>query len=328
MPLSILNESVGLVIYNDTGATNNPTQRVVDWRRTVGNVEVKNPTTKQYKIPVSSSLVLFSGTRATSIDGTTVFSISLNSTSSSLYRIERTSGTLPAFRTDRALALNTRSIVVAVNNNATATFTDSLGGFAPCVVGDTLFIPTALTGDATSPFNVLNGGYWSIIAKTNNTVTAIRLSGVGFSATAETVAVTANSQIQAFSSTGVQVGDSLEISAGFSIVTQKSYTVASVTPTRVEFISTEALPLESGIVPTASGIAFYTDCKRFLRIEADQEVAVRFNGDTGNTNRLSPRVSGDTNGVGSLQKWGPVWSLEVVNRSSANPVNVTLITCE
>lgn len=326
--MAILKESLSLVIYEDTNANNNPLFRYVDWRKTTPSVEVTNPLSRRYTLPPDSSLLVFSGVQTTSIDGTSTFSISLNPVLASTYRITHTGGTAPAFRTDRALTLSGSTITVAVNNNATATFTTSAGSFLAVQVGDVVFVPTAATGDAVSPFSALNGGYWVVLARIAATVTLARPAGVGFSGVSEAVLLTANSQLQAFSSAGVQVGDTIEISAGFSPITQKAFVVSSVTPSRVEFMSAESLPLETGIMPGAAGMIFYNDAKRFLRIEVDQEAAVRLNGDTSNNVRLSPIAISDENNVAWMESWGTSWSLEVVNRSRSNSMSLVVISCE
>lgn len=327
--MAILTETSALVIYDDATASNNPFQRHVDWRRTTAVVTVNNPLTEKYTIPPDSSKTIFSGTRTILTDGTSAFSIALNPTSTSLYRITNTGGTAPAFRTSRGLTLSGSTITIVVNNNASATFTVSGGGnFTGVVVGDQVFIPTLLTGDSAGPFNATNGGFWTVIAATSSVLTMVRLPGDSFEAAAEAVALTTNAQFIAFSSAGVQVGDTLEISAGFSVVTQKSFIVSAVTNSWVEFVSTEALPLEAGILPTASGMVFYSSAKRYVKIEVDQESVARFNGDTGNTCRLSPRVAGDRDGVGPFSKWGPTWSLVIVNRSRTSSLNVVIITAE
>lgn len=326
--MSILNESNSLIIYDDIASSNNPLQRFVDWRKPLVNVTVSNPLNQRYTIAPGASQVLFDGTRTTLIDGTTNFAITLNPTSAVLYRITATSGQVPGFRTNRGLTLSGANITVAVNNNATATFTTSTGTFGTTIVGDWMFIPSTLTGDS-GPFNVLNGGFWVVIAKTNTVLTVVRPPGVSFEAVAETVALTSNSQLVTFTSSGVQVGDTLEISAGFSSVTQKSYIVSSVTPTWVEFTSTVSLPLESGIVPNNAGLTFYSSAKRFVRIETDQEAVVRFNGDTSNYVRLSPRTVGDIkSGFAYLETWGTYWSMTIVNRSVSSDINVILISAE
>jgi hypothetical protein len=328
--VSILNQALSFVIYDDADSSNNPLQRYANWQRNILTT-ISNPQTKKYVIPANSTSTIFSGVRATAIDGTSAFSIALNAYNSSVYRVTNTGGTAPAFRTDRALTLSGMTITVAINNNATATFTTSGGSFAAVQVGDVLFVPSTLTGDAAlaSPFSPVNGGFWSVLARTNTVLTVMRPTGVSFSAVAEAVALTANAQLQAFSSSGIQVNDTLEISAGFSVVTQKSFKVLNVTPSWVEFVSTDPLPLESGILPTASGMVFYTDAKRLVRIEVDQNAIARFNGDTGNTNRIDARTAGDIkSGFGYHEKWGTAWSLDIVNRSRTSSMTVIVFSGE
>jgi hypothetical protein len=326
--MSTLIHTINSIAYDDTNSSNNPLLRHWYWQRTNTGVTVSNPISDKHTIQPNTSQVVFSGTRTTAIDGTSVFSISLNPVNSSTYRISHTSGTAPAFRTDRALTLSGANITVVVNNNATATFTTSTGNFNAVQIGDTVFVPHTTTGDSASPFSVLNVGYWVVLARTTTVITVTRPSTQGFEGTSEIVALSANNQLQAFSSNNVQVGDTLDISAGFSTVTQKNYTISAVNPFWVEFTSTESLPLETGIQPTASGLTFYGSSKRFLRIEADQGCVIRLNGDTGNTNRIDPMIVGDAGAVGWFEKWGPVWSLEIVNRSKTSVLTIKILTAE
>lgn len=327
--MSIFTESFALTVYEDANSSNNPLERIVSWQRTFPNISVNNPLSRKYTVPANASLTVFNGTVSTSIDGTSAFSIALNAYNSSIYRITNTGGTAPVFRTDRALAQNGNTITVVVNNNATATFATS-GTYPSVTVGDTVFVPSTLTGDAalSSPFNILNGGLWVVLAATSTVLTLTRPAGTDFSAAAEAVVLSSSAQLQAFSSAGVQVGNTLEISAGFSPVTRKSYIVSAVTPSWVEFVSTESLPLETGILPTASGMIFYSDAKRFIRVEADQPCYVRFNGDTSNNNRCDPREVASKSGVAWNEKWGTCWQLVIVNRSTSTPLNVVVLSAE
>ena len=214
--------SIHLIYGDNEVATANPKRLYVDWTRDVNNLTVENPHARSYEIDPGASLALFSGFRVSSIDGTTAFSLSLSPLSTTTYRLNWTGGTSPGFRTDRALALSGRTIAVAVNNNASATFTLATGSFAGVQVGDTLLVPGVSTGDPASPFNPANNGSWQVIAVTSSTLTVIPAANASFSGVGETVALTSNAQLQAFSPTGVQIGDTLSISAGFSLVTQKT----------------------------------------------------------------------------------------------------------
>lgn len=328
--MSVIDIHSTIIMYDNNGvATQNPQRKYVDWQRHVTSVTVEQPSIREYVAQPGELLSIFSGTRSTAIDGTSAFKIETSAVAESGYRITHTGGTAPAFRTDRGLTLNGEQVVVTINNNATAEFAlTGAGVFTGTQVGDTVFIPHILTGDDTNVFNANNGGFWTVLAVAAKKLTLARRVGEDFVGSAETVTLTSSSQLVAFSATGVQRDDSMEVTAGFSSVTQKSFVVTEVTPTWIEFTSTEALPLETAVIPTAAGLTFYSDAKRFIRVEVDQEAAVRMNGDTGSTNRLSPRVAGDVENVAHFEKWGPVWDLKVLNRSSTSPMRVTVISAE
>lgn len=326
-----LNLYTKLLAFSDTTINSNPRLRAVDWERESSGIAVQEPDSKGHEIAVGGSKLIFDGTRTTLTDGTTNFSIALLTGSSSTYRITYTSGTNPVFRTDRSLTLNSCVVTFLVlANNIVNLSVPALSpsDFTNVVVGDTLFIPHTTTGDSANVINVLNAGYWQVLAKTDaqNLVVSRFVEDV-FEAVSETVTLTSNAQLRAFSSSGVQVDDSMVISAGFSTAAQKSYTVTAVTSTFVEFVSSLPLPNQTGIVPGAAGISFYTDNKRLLYIEADQECVVRINGDTGNYQRLSPIEPGNTSRPGIFLKWGSVYSLTIVNKSTST-LNCLVISAE
>jgi hypothetical protein len=316
-----------IVVYGDSEAgTTNPQRRYVDWTRHLSGVSVSQPTVREYVAQPGELLSVFSGSRTISVDGTTAFSLALNAMKPSVYRMTATGGTAPGFRTTRAGAgAAGNTVTVAVNNNATATFTLSGSTFSGIQVGDQLYVPSATAGDGAglNPFNPNNAGFWVVLSVSSTVLTCKRRVGEDFSGAAEVVTLVG--ALQVFSSSGVQVGDNLEINSGFNTLTQRSFVVSEVTDVWVEFVSTDALPLETGITPGATGITFYSDCKRFLRVEVDQEAVLRLNGDTGNTNRVSIE---STLGIGWAEKWGPVWDLKILNRSATSPMTVTVISVE
>lgn len=325
-----LHHSIAWVAYQDTDATNNPSQAFGNWKKTQYNINVTNPSTKGFKVlPGATSVIFDTGFSDASIDGTTVLSLALSTVNTSGYRLSYVSGTNPAFKTNRTVAVAAETCTVTVNNNATAKFTFTNTPFAASgiQVGDALFIPTTLTGDSSSPFNTDNGGFWTIIASTTNSVTAIRRVGESFSAVAEVVAVAANSQFVVFSNAGIQIGDTMQIVAGFSTVSQNSYVISNITPTWVEFTSTEPLPVEASVTPGNNGILFYSNAKRWLRIECDQSLVVRFNEDTTGTSlSVVPHTIGSFSGW--FDTWGKFWRLEVVNLSKTSTANLVISTVE
>jgi hypothetical protein len=324
-----LNLHTKLLAFSDRNINSNPRLRVVDWEREVSGIAVKDPDSRGHEIPVGSSKLIFDGVRSTAIDGTTTFSIDLLANDSSKYRITHTGGTNPAFKTGRGLTLNSCVLTFSVNANQTVNLSVPLlspSDFTNVLANDVIFIPHTTTGDAANVISIMNSGYWQVLAKTNaQNIIIARLYGATFEGTSETVVLTSNSQIRAFSASGVQIGDTVVISAGFSTAAQKSYLVTAVTDLFVEFVSTLPIPDESNIIPTAAGMSFYTEAKNVLYIEADQECVIGINGDTGDYQKVSPIEPGNSEAPGIYLKWGPVYSLTVVNKSTST-LNILVVT--
>lgn len=312
---SILNLTQKIVAYSDKTVSSNPRLRNVDWTRDMSGLAIANPKTDRFDIQAGDTKLIFDGTRTTTIGVNTAFTISLSPLDPSRYRFTYISGINPTLRADRAIDLTGIATTFSVNANATANITTASPGFAGVVLGDTVFVPGVTTGDSAGPFSPSNEGFWTVIAVlTTSNIQVARLAGVDFSASAETQTPTAASQLQVFSASGVQAGDAVDISAGFSF--QDTFVVDLVTPKFFEIITSKAVPSEIGATPGASGMVFYTETKTFLYIEVDQQAVVRLNGNTGNQDRLEPRESGNAAMPGVLLKMGPVWSLSLVNRST------------
>lgn len=326
---AFLNVTLKLLAFGDKSVNSNPRLRYVDWSRDASGIQVRDPKSESHSIDPGATKLIFDGTRPTTIGGTTAFSVTLSPLDPSRYRIAWTGGTNPGFRTDRSLALSGVSVTVAPQANGTVILSVPVGpDFTGVVAGDTVLIPDASTGDASGPFSALNGGRWLVLAVLDSrTLSLARPPGADLSSTAEVVPVTANSQLQAFSTVGVQVGDKVDVSLGFALVTRKTFDVVAVTSTYIEVISTSALPPETGIVPTSAGMVFYTDSKSLVYVEVDQEAAVRLNGSTDNSQRLSPIEAGNSDRPGIFLKRGPAWSLSIVNRSSVT-LNAVVVHAE
>lgn len=303
--------------YYDDAATNQPQQKAFDWGLSIKSASIADPRTFGGVLAAGSSVTVFDGTRATSVDGSTAFDSSLSSLDAGTrYRFTWTGGTNPTLRTDRSLASSGTNVAVSLNADSTVNITTD-GSFGSTAVGDTVFIPGVSTGDSAGPFSDSNTGFWTVLAVISGTNLQLgRPAGTSFSATGETVALTDNAQLRAFSAAGVQVGDSVTISAGFAASARRTYIVNQVTSTWFEVLSTSAIPVESSKMPGATGIVFYTDAKSFLHLEVDQEAVVQFDGDTGEAVRLSPVQAGDRKQPGWLEKMGSCHKLVLVNKAS------------
>lgn len=324
--LSLTTRTLGF--SDPTNAGNDPQKRNVDWKSSI-SVPAKNVAGVPYTVDPGATLSLFSGNRTISADGTTQWTLTLSPLAANRYRFTSTSGTAPVLRTDRALALNTQTVIVTVQVNQTATFAANAAAFSAVQVGDTLFIPGVTTGDTAGPFNPLNEGYWTVlsVAGDGSNVQVTRGTGVTFQAFGQSVVITLNAQVQAFSGTNVQIGDGVVISAGFPTAVLGHYTVVAVAPKWFEVLSTAPLPVSSVAVPGATGILFYQRAKRYVEIWADQECYVQVNGDSGSSNKISPWQQGDITQAGCYIKAGLTFQATIVN-ASTSPLNIQFISAE
>ena len=293
--------------------------RNFDWALSIKSLSVTDPKSFSGSLIAGASVTVFDGTRSTTLDGTTAFDVSLSPMDAGTrYRFTFSAGTDPSLRTDRTLSLSGQAVTVTLNANASVNMTLGGGAFTGVVVGDTIFIPGPSTGDSTTVFGPANEGVWTVLAVVSATNLQLsRFAGESFSATGEIVTLGSNAQLRAFSSAGVQVGDNVTVSAAFAAATLSTYVVDRVTSTWFEVLSSAVLPAETNKTPTATGMVFYTDGKRFVHLEATQEAVVRFDGSTDDTLRLSPVQAGDRKQPGWVEKFGACHKLVLVNKSAA-----------
>lgn len=160
-----------------------------------------------------------------------------------------------------------------------------------------------------SNFNIQNQGEFKILSKTANSFTVENQIGVNESVVLGSGFAT---QIQIYSAAGVQVGDTLVISTGFSPVTYGSYQVTGVGPNFVEFYSTALLPQESLISPAVINI--YSEAKNLIYIESNQKCQITVNGSV--VANLEPFIINDSKQPGMFMLKSTVYSLDVQNMST------------
>lgn len=306
--------------YSDGNPSNSPDMNNFKWTRNYSGMTVANPTSQQLTLAPGETRSLFSGVRTLLQDSTTVYSIALKPLSSNTYILSATGGTLPNFRTPRVLGIDATTQITVTLNGPIATFT-STGGTA-------LNTTTVQVGDYVQVgnlFNILNQGVWQVISKTANSLTINHEGGTGESSI--TLGSGFATQLSAFSAAGVQVGDTLVISGGFSPASWGSYEVTAVTANTIEFYETNLLPQESGIVTQA--IAAYSDAKQLVYLEADSAVAVILNGVVvaNITPFVVPGVLGATTQPGVFMLKSTVYSLSLQN-SGINTANVFFAAVE
>ena len=325
--MSTRNILLGFLAYNDTNPGNNPLVRVFDLQFQLLGINCNKPLAQDLVIPPSSSLTLFNGTRTTSIDGTTAFNITMPYANQNTYRFQRSAGTQPQFRTNRAIAVDNTTELTASMNGPVMTLTNTSGtapNLASVVVGDIARI------DSSSGLSTNNQGRFTIIGVTSNSISMINQSGVGEIAT---LTNTASNSFLIYSngSAGnqIQIGDQVLISAGFSPATFGTYTITEVTPFwfEVSIAAPNGIPLETGIIPGASGMTFYSTSKSVVMVAAQDRCSVRVNGDATDSNLLEPQEIGNPSRPALYLKNGTVYSI-VINNLSINPLSVIVATVE
>ena len=320
-----LNLFLSIQAFTDPTVTSNPKKRIPDLNKSLQGLAIQDPRGDTFSLDPQQSLSIFDGSRTTSIDNTTEFTLSLSTLASNRYRFTHTNGTAPVFRTDRALTANGSNITIVVNTNNTITLTSDNSDFGSVVVGDNVFIPGPTTGDSATVFAASNEGLWVVLSASATVLELSRPTGTGFQASAETVLLTSNAQLQAFSAAGVQVGDTVNIASGFASVVLRAYEIAAIHPSWFEVLSTAALPVSAVGIPGAANIAFYQFAKRLVYIEGDQQFLVQINGDTSSFQKVQPWLDGDEDLVGQHLHTGTVWSLTIENLSDS-PLNLLVIS--
>jgi hypothetical protein len=226
------------------------------------------------------------------------------------------------------LATGTNPAIIQLAGGVTSVLTLSGGAagtspnFSSVVPGDILNL---LSGVGCSAGNL---GTFVILSSTSTSLSIQNLN-----ANPETFTVLNASDFLVYSNGSVgnqvQVGDTVVLSLGFSPATRGSYIITAVTPLwfQVEIAYPAGIPLETGIIPTAAGMLFYSVAKEFILIAAQQQCSVRFNGDTTDSVILNPAETNNPEKPALLLKQGTVYSL-AINNLSLQPLNVLIASAE
>lgn len=313
--MSTLNLSYHSIAFDDEVPTNNPQARNWDEKRQLHGIIIENPCSNVYKLPPLGSLSIFDGSRTLGLNASTSFNLR-TLFANGIYRLSWAgAGASPAFRTDRGLTLSGGTLTITQQLNESVVITHSSGAvFGSVVIGDTVFIPGVATGD-TGPFDPLNQGDWSVLYATATALTLVRFPGKLYSGKAESVAVTSNSQVQAFSSDGVQEDDTLQLKTSFPNGVIGSYSLYRVTASTLEFYSGNPLPQLTSVVPGASSMVIHSEAKAYTCIETNQDIGLFINGSVSEI-PVEPFIAGTKGKEGRFELKGTIYSLSITNRST------------
>jgi len=266
-----------------------------------------------FTVGPNSSYTVFDKSEATNLTATAQFSITA---SGSAYQVFQSAGTNAGFRTLRAINLGSDSAFnITINNSALVTFTLSAGTSlttTSVIAGDILYI------DAASSFAAGNKGSFPIISSTTNSVSIQNSNAVAQSSV--TLGASYSSQFKIFSASGVQINDTLKISAGFSPSTWGDYIVQNVTDNTVYLNSTSPLAIETNVTPGASGLTFYSSSPFYVYGTGNQSSAILFDGETNGT-VVEPITSGFQTINWFFLKSGSNYRLVLKNTSAVNTLS-------
>lgn len=321
----ILNLITQLLCYSDPSVTDNPHERAFDHRRRLESIAVKNPSGDSKMLAPGEAFSIVQNVISSGLSGSSTVQITQVSAQDSVYRLAVTSGP-DAFRTSRAPS-GLDACSVTVNNGAVAVFDFAAADLSAVQVGDLMKINGDQSYD-TGPFqfNPINSGIWKVIGVNGTKISATRPVGQPFLAVAEDVAHV-GSDVSFFADDVIRPGMQFQISGTFSPVSQRTFEVLNSTPLYIDFVSTAAIPEETGLTYDPGSVVFYTGVKRMIYCECDQECAIRFNGQTDDLNRITPIEPGDATLRGNLIKWGDTYSCTVVNKS-VNSCTIKFFTVE
>ena len=291
--------------FADSVSSSQPSLRCFDWKRNL-SAAVSNPESMYLTLDSGETRLLFSETRTAVTAG--AWALTRSPLGGGRYRFLNVAA---ALKTARSVSVTGKVLTLTANPDNTLTLVSGTGTpFAAVVAGDLVMLKGLSTGDSPAVFNSLNEGEWTVLTASNTQLILSRAAGAGVS---ESV-TPASEPILAYANDGVQVGDTVDIAGAFSVSAQRAFAVAAVTPTWFEVVSTTAIAPEAAVTVTTQ-LTFYGSCKRFLRVEADQDVAILCNGDSVGA-RCSPWQAGDPAQVAEYVRVGPTWALSIQNRSS------------
>ena len=318
-----LNFLVYLNAYADASPTNAPSRNNFKWTRDVNGLSVNNPNSLEFSLAPGETRTLFNCMRTLTQDGTTQYSIALAPVAgqNTTWQLTWSGGTNPGFRTSRTSGANATTQVTVTQNGTVLTFSSTGGTPFSLISGGVQVGDFVQIG---SLFNILNQGQYQIIALTATSFSIVNAFGAAEGP--YTLGSGFASQIDIFSAAGVQVGDTLLITSGFSPVTQGAYIVTAVTDMWVRFSSTATLPTEGPI--TTEGIVFYFDAQRLVYLESNQKVTMVINGQSGNEiDPLAGACGCAIPGTGIFLRTSTIYSMTVTN-ASQNTASLYLASVE
>lgn len=322
--MSTTNLLLRYIAFNDLNISNNPNIRIADLSYNLNGQSANKPKSQDLSIPPNQTLTVFNGTRTTSMDTTTAFTITRPDVNSNVYRLTNSSGTAPEFRTAISLGIDGTTVVAVTVNGPLMKISNSSG---TAMVTTSLQVGNILNILSTSGLAQANQGRFTVIAKDTNSITVENTNAVAETATLVPAGFLTYSNGAAVNQ--ILIGDKIVISGGLSPVSFGTYQVTEVTPNWIEFLAGDSsgLPSETDVIIGTQGLKAYSAAKTFVLIAAQQNCSIRCNGDTSDNVLIEPKEVNNQEKPGLFLKHGLVYSLEI-NNMSLETLNLVVVTSE
>jgi hypothetical protein len=300
---SKMNLLLALNVYNDLSVSSHPSKNVSKWVSDLQGIDITEPSSASISLASGQTLSLFSGEVVISDDNTTTYDLSLKTGTTNTYTLAYNSGTAPVFRTNRALGTDATSEITITKNGTLLVFSFTAGpilSLSAVVVGDEVRIG--------SFFNVANQGKFKILSVIAGQFTIENASG---QAEGPILLDTdfAN-QVVIQSAAGVQVGQKVKISSGFSSVSFGTYEITDVSPASIELYSIKSLPSETDV---SSDLQIFSNSKKFLFVESDKKTSLLIDGAAGGA--IEPFAIGTSLKSGMFLRNSSMYSASITNES-------------
>lgn len=298
-----MNVLVYLNAYKDSNPSNNPNLNNFKWQRELQGLSAEKPQSVEFCLAPGESRTMFDGQRTLLSDNTSEFSISLKN--GSTYSIQNTAGTSPNFRTPRS-----------INTDSTTEITVTVSGSLmtmQATAGTIMSTSSVNVGDEVSVgigFNAANRGRFKILSKTADSITVENSSAVAEGPIL--LDVDFADDIRIYSAAGVQKGDKIKLSSGFSLNSQNTYEITGVQDNLVEFFSSAVLAEEADLVNPS--ITIYSSAKKLVYVETDKPVNVSINNVT--ESKIEPFIEGNNSLPGILLKRSTMWEMTITNNGT------------
>jgi len=314
--MATLKTLVFLQAYQNSLSSASPNRNSFKWAREM-EAPINNATSETFQVAPGATQSLFSGSISLTQDGTTQYSLAPVPFTTTFYQLTNVGGTASGFRTLRAIGANATTQVTTTINGPLLTYTftgGTLPNLSSVIPGDNVLIGNA--------FAAQNQGIQQIVSVTSNSFSVV--NSTGYAQGPITLGSSYATQLRIFSGTGTQIGDTLQISGGFSPISQNSYLITQVTDFYVQFSYLGALPTEGPI--TTEAIAVYSSAKSMIYLECDQNTTLLINGaDIGP--QVTPVFTIGKTFPGLFLLNSVVYSLSVIN-NSISTANITLLSSE